>query len=110
MAVKAVGRLIESIRLNGVVDAAEPFLPPLERFDSLAPDEALASWMLSAALEHLERRGWLSSFYAGPSALDRLQTIHALGFGSPDMERRLDLVWLRINLARAAKGLPPIAG
>jgi FkbM family methyltransferase len=107
--VDAVGRLIESIRVNGVVHADEPFLPPLERFDSLAPGEALAGWMLSAALEHLERRGWMSSFYAGPTALDRLQAIHDLGFSSSDMERRLNLVRLRIDLARAAKGLPPLA-
>ena len=110
VAVNALNRLTESIRLTGVVDPNEPFLAPLERFDSIAPGEALGNWILGAALEQLEQRGWYSSFYAGPSALDRLEAIHALGFGSPAMERRLELVRLRINLARAAKGLPPIAG
>jgi FkbM family methyltransferase len=110
VAVNALNRLIESIRLTGVVDPNEPFLAPLERFDSIAPGEALGNWILGAALEQLEQRGWYSSFYAGPSARERLEAIHALGFGSPAMERRLELVRLRINLARAAKGLPPIAG
>jgi hypothetical protein len=91
------------------VDPNEPFLAPLERFDSIAPGEALGSWILGAALEQLEQREWFSSFYAGPSSRDRLEAIHALGFGSPAMERRLELVRLRIDRARAAKGLPPIA-
>lgn len=109
VAVNALNRLIESIRLTGAVDPNEPFLAPLERFDSIAPGEALGSWILGAALEQLELRGWFSSFYAGPSARDRLEAIHALGFGSPAMERRLELVRLRIDRARAAKGLPPLA-
>jgi hypothetical protein len=108
VAVNALTQLLESIRLKGV-DPNEPFLAPLERFDSIAPGEALVGWILGAVLEQLEKRERYSSFYTGPSALDRLEDIHTLGFGSPEMDRRLDLVRLRINLARAAKGLPPIA-
>jgi FkbM family methyltransferase len=109
VAVRALTQLLESIRLTGVVDPNEPFLAPLERFDSIAPGEgALGNWILGAVLEQLEKRERLSSFYAGPSARDRLEAIHALGFGSPEMERRLDLVRLRIDRARAKKGLPPI--
>jgi protein O-GlcNAc transferase len=110
VAVDALTRLVESLRHSGVVDPNEPFLAPLERFDSIAPGEALGNWIMGAILEQLEKREHYSTFYAGPGALDRLQAIHALGFGSPEMERRLDLVRLRINSARAAKGLPPING
>jgi FkbM family methyltransferase len=108
VAVNALAQLVESIRLNGGVDSNEPFLAPLERFDSIEPREPLHTWILGAVLEQLEKRERLSSFYAGPTARDRLEAIHALGFGSAEMERRLDLVYLRINKARAAKGLPPI--
>jgi FkbM family methyltransferase len=104
VAVGALSRLVEYIRQTGAVDANEPFLAPLERFDSIAPGKALGDWILAAALEQLERRERLSSFYAGPSALGRLETIHALGFGSPEMERRLELVRLCIAQATAAKG------
>jgi protein O-GlcNAc transferase len=107
VAVSALTRLIESIRQTGVVDPNEPFLAPLERFDSIAPGEALGNWILGAALEQLERRERPSSFYAGPSALGRLEFIHALGFGSPEMERRLELVRLCIAQATAAKGQRP---
>lgn len=106
--VKALTQLVESIRRDGGVDPNEPFLAPLERFDSIAPGDTMGEWIVGAILEQLEKREWLSTFYAGPSALDRLEAIHALGFGSPEMERRLDLVHLRINRARVAKGLPPI--
>jgi FkbM family methyltransferase len=108
VAVDALTRLVEFLRRSGVVDPNEPFLAPLERFDSIAPGEALGNWIMGAILEQLEKREHYSTFYAGPGALDRLQAIHALGFGSSEMQRRLHLVRQRINLARAAKGLPPI--
>ena len=99
--VNSLARLAESIRLTGKVDANEPFLAPLERFDTIPPGEMLGNWILAAALEQLEQRERFSSFYAGPSALDRLEAIEALGFGSPSMKRRLELVRLYIDRARS---------
>jgi hypothetical protein len=109
VAVKALTRLAEVIRQAGALDPNEPFLAPLERFDSIDPREALGNWILSAVLEQLERRERFSSFYAGPSALERLELIHTLGFGSPEMGRRLELVRLCIAQARASKGQRPTA-
>ena len=103
VAVDALARLVESIQQAGAVDPNEPFLAPLERFDSIAPGDALGKWIVAAVLEQLERRERLSTFYAGPAALSRLEAIHALGFGSPEMERRLELVRLCIAQATAAK-------
>jgi FkbM family methyltransferase len=102
-AVDALKRLVEFIRQTGEVDKNEPFLAPLERFDSIAPRESLDNWILGAVLEQLERRERFSSFYAGPSALQRLEDIHTLGFGSPEMGRRLELVRLCIAKARRAR-------
>jgi protein O-GlcNAc transferase len=107
VAVDALTRLSESIRQMGAVDPNEPFLAPLERFDFIAPREAFGDWILGAVLEQLERRERFSSFYAGPGALGRLEAIHGLGFGSPEMERRLELVRLCIAQATAAKGHRP---
>ena len=103
VAVNALARLAASIRQTGAVDAGEPFLAPLERFDSVAPGESLGPWILGAVLEQLERRERFSSFYAGPGALERLEAIHTLGFASPEMSRRLELVRLCIAQATAAK-------
>ncbi len=99
--VNALTQFVESIRLTGTVDRSEPFLAPLGRFDSITPGEALGNWVLAAVLEQLERRERFSSFYAGAKALDRLEAIEGLGFGSADMARRLELVRLCINRARS---------
>jgi FkbM family methyltransferase len=109
VAVNALTQLLESIRRTGTVDPNEPFLAPLERFDSIVPGEALGSWLLAAVLEQLEQRERLSSFYAGARALERLEAIHALGFGGPGMERRLELVRLCIDRARSANNRRPTA-
>jgi FkbM family methyltransferase len=94
--VRALAQLLSYIRHAGV-DPDEPFLPPLERFDSISCGEEPARWLVAAVLEQLERRERFSSFYAGPAARERLEDIHALGYGSPEMERRLDLVRLRFD-------------
>lgn len=106
--VNALTQLLDSMRLTGTVDRSEPFLAPLARFDSIAPREALGNWILAAVLEQLEQRERLSSFYAGAGALERLEAIHALGFGSPAMQRRLELVRLCMDRTRArmARGQP----
>jgi hypothetical protein len=43
-------------------------------------------------LEELERLGSFSSFYTGASALQRLQIIRELGFGSSEMAAPFELV------------------
>ncbi len=89
MALQALGDMM----LQGkAVDCDEPFLAPGARFDAIAPGKDLGDWVLAAVLEELERLGSLSSFYTGPAALPRLETIHRLGFGSAEMARRLKMV------------------
>jgi FkbM family methyltransferase len=100
--VTALKQLLEYIRRAGV-DPSEPFLPPPERFDSIPCGAELVPWLVAAVLEQLEKREHYSTFYVGPTALGRLEDIHALGFGSPEMERRLDLVRLRIDYARRSQ-------
>ncbi len=96
MSVNALKLLLTHIHKNGV-DVSEPFLAPLERFDSIVPDAEPARWLVAAVLEQLEHRELYSSFYAGPNARERLEDIHALGLGSAEMSRRLDLVRRRFG-------------
>ncbi len=95
----ALKQLLEYIRQAGI-DPNEPFLPPPERFDSIPFGADPVPWLVAAVLEQLEKREHYSTFYVGPTARERLEDIRALGFASPEMERRLDLVRLRIDLAR----------
>ena len=91
---RLVRRMLEE---KNTVDLSEPFLAPGERFDSIPPGDAIANWFLASVLEQLERLESYSSFYTGKSALQRLELISRLGFASPEMERRLQLVRTRFG-------------
>lgn len=97
LAVNALSQLSHSIFQRKTVDPDEPFLAPGVRFDSIPPGDALGNWVMSAVLEELERKGSFSSFYTGPSARQRLETIRDLGFGSPEMQWRLSLLQRRFG-------------
>lgn len=76
----------------------EPFLAPAARFDTLAPGNEINDWLLTAVLEAFEQLGSFSSFHSKTTAQGRLETILARGFGSADMQRRLDLLLERLRL------------
>jgi protein O-GlcNAc transferase len=96
IAVNALGQLANNVLQQNQVDPDEPFLAPCERFDLIPPAvKQVRNWILAAVLEELERLCAFSSFYTGPSALQRLELIQNLGFGSDEMKRRLQLVRTR---------------
>jgi protein O-GlcNAc transferase len=97
IAVKALSQLCNTIFERRQINPTEPFLAPGERFDSVPPNNSIGNWIAAAALEEFERQSAFSSYYTGMSALQRLQIIRKLGFGSPEMNRRLDLVQRRFG-------------
>jgi protein O-GlcNAc transferase len=98
LAVFALEKLSDAILKDHQVDLSEPFLAPGQRFDTLAPGAEIEKWILAATLEELERLGSFSSFFTtGAGAGQRLEKIHALGFGSAEMERRWQLFQKRLN-------------
>lgn len=96
IAVNALSHLCNAIFQQQEVDTSEPFLAPGARFDTVDPGEAIGNWVLAGALEELERLGSFSSFYTAADALQRLQIIRDLGFGSGEMDRRLSLLEERL--------------
>jgi hypothetical protein len=96
--VAALKQLLALIHQAGI-DPQEPFLAPIERFESISIENEMVRWLVAGVLEQLELREWFSSFYAGPSAREQLEDIHRFALGSPEMKRRLDLVRRRINEA-----------
>lgn len=102
ISVGALKQLLAQIYQTGI-DLEEPFLAPLERFESIQMENDGARWVVAGILEQLELREWYSTFYAGPSARERLENIHAFALGSPEMERRLELVRRRISEANQKK-------
>lgn len=99
LAVDALDYLSNAISRHKQVDASEPFLAPGRRFDSVPPGKSIANWVLASILEELERLASYSSFYTGVTALQRLKAIRTLGFGSAEMERRLQLLQRRFGLS-----------
>jgi hypothetical protein len=80
--VGALKQLLALIYQVGI-DPHEPFLAPLERFESIPTENDVARWLVAGVLEQLELREWYSTFYAGPSASGRLEDIHRFALGSP---------------------------
>jgi FkbM family methyltransferase len=95
--VSALQQLAAVLMQNNTVDVSEPFLAPGERFDTISPGEQVGSWVLASVLEQLERRSYYSSFFAESAGLQRLELIGKLGFASPEMVRRLELVQTRLG-------------
>jgi FkbM family methyltransferase len=94
---QALANLGEGLVRNGQVDPTEPFLAPLQRFESVDPGSSIGAWVLAAVLEAQERRGSHSSFFTGNSARARLEAIRDLGFGDAQMRRRLEMVEMRFG-------------
>ena len=97
MAVSALQKLTAALQQHQRVDLREPFLPPALRFDTAPTRGAIGDWVLNAVLEELERLGAYSSFYTGAAARARLAMIESLGFGNPEMTRRLRLLDARFG-------------
>jgi FkbM family methyltransferase len=100
VSVMALSKVFDLAKARGKVDPGEPFLAAGERFDTLDPGDSPANWVIGSVLEELERSGWFSSYYSGASARGRLELIRKLGFGSPEMARRLALVEQRFSPVR----------
>ena len=92
LAVEALNELTNHISKTSEINPREPFLLPSRRLESVPPGAGLADWIFTSILESLESFSAFSSFYTRTSAVKRLQMIQSLGFASPEMTRRLDLI------------------
>ena len=98
ISVVALQQLHKNITQTKNIDISEPFLTAGNRFDRIPPGNSIGVWVMAFILEEVERLSSFSSFYTGMSALERLETIKKLGFGSEEMERRLSLLRERFQL------------
>jgi FkbM family methyltransferase len=94
-AVAALGKLFDRLKIENRADFGEPFLAPGKRFDAVQPGANLRTWLMAAILEEYEHLAAYSSFFTGDASKSRLEAIASLGFGSQEMQRRLQLVQLR---------------
>lgn len=100
VAVQSLNALAKRIVQEGRADVAEAFLAASPRFEQIGVElPRLGNWLLGSIFEELERLGSFSSFYTGSAAKARLENIARLGFGSAEMQRRLQLLNQRIAAA-----------
>lgn len=104
VAVAALSQLIATLLKDFNPDLSEPFLPPQQRFDTVAPGEQTKNWIAASALEALELAEAYSSFYTGNASKQRLRVMANLGFASKEMTRRLYLVEARFPDPAPAPG------
>lgn len=97
VAVNALQQLGKTVSEKNQVNLSEPFLATGTRFDFLSPNQTIDRWVLASILEELERLRHYSSFYTGVSTQQNLEVIRDLGFGSAEMERRLQLLQTRFG-------------
>ena len=62
------------------------------------PKEKTVNFVWSSLLSSLEKIQYFSSFYAGNTSLDRLNTIIGTGFFDDEISRRRDLVIKRYSI------------
>lgn len=92
LAVQCLNHFVQHCTSGGTINVSEPFLVACARFEEVDPGKELGNWVVGSALEELEKSAAFSSFYSGPASMQRLLLIQQLGFGSPEMARRLTLL------------------
>jgi len=93
---EALRSLVGAIPHMSNDDFREPFLSPCSRFDTIDPNGSLHAWLMAASLEVLEINSSFSGFFTSPINPERLNYALNLGFDSPILRRRLNLITSRL--------------
>ena len=91
-AIKVLDLILKSIRGDGAIFAGEPFLAPTQEFESIDPGSKIGNWIVSAVLTAYERLRAYSSYFSKERTIFLVTKAKELGFCTPEMQRRLDLV------------------
>lgn len=90
-------KLAQTVSSRPALDPTEPFLSPHSRYDHVAPDGRLLNWTIAACTEAFERALGFSDYFVGSKALPVLEFFATLGFPSPQMARRRQLMRMRVG-------------
>jgi len=83
-----------------------PFLAVSNRFDNIEPGDAFAQWCLASVLDQRERLAAYSSYFRDERVLGSLEMLGQLPFQCAEMERRRQLVRIRLGLQAAPEPTP----
>lgn len=98
-AVQVLTFFLKSIDAHiGELIAGEPFLPPSKEYEKVSPGLIPQNWAIAAALDAYENLRSYSSYFVEPNqTLQIAQEIRRLGYSTPDMQRRANLVSRRVQ-------------
>jgi FkbM family methyltransferase len=103
--IQTVDTILKLIESGKTVMLSEPFVPVSERFDRIIPKE-MNKWLIASILEYRQKAKGFSSFYTGKSTLDQLEIMKGLGYQTPEMERRRQLIRMRYGLQNGPVATP----
>jgi len=109
VATEALIRALQVIEQTGRVRLVEPFLPASPRLDRIDPAGRVAEWFVTGLLEQRERLWAYSSYFVGKPGLAALEQMKRLGFQSAEMERRRQLVRMRLGQQAGPEPSPLLA-
>lgn len=101
-AVEALQMLADNIKQTNRISFGEPFLLSSSDFESIVLDnfeKQLPNLVFGSILHTLEMNDSYSSFYTGKNSLERLDAIKNLGIIDDEIDRRVNLINKRFNLA-----------
>jgi FkbM family methyltransferase len=99
-------QLLQILEPARSVDADEPFLVVTPRFENIDSSSDLTRWCLASVLEQHEILIAHSSYFMGPKALQRIEGMRSLGFLGAQMERRRQLIGMRLGLQPGPEPTP----
>lgn len=95
VAVQGLKRLLRILSQGEETAVDEPFLAVSPRFERIAPGADLVTWIEASAIERHQKLRAFSSYFFDQGSLPALERLRSLGFMTPEMERRRQLIRLR---------------
>lgn len=105
---QTINTILKLIESEKTTDLSEPFIPVSPRFDYIVPNE-INKWLLASLLEYREKAQAFSSYFTGKSSLNNLELIKQLGYQTPEMERRRQIVRIRHGLQNGPISNPSVS-
>ncbi len=97
---------------NMALQVTEPFLSPIQRYDaaSIDSDAAALRWVISAIMESKEVWSAYASYFSRSISLKFHENLIDLGYASPELVRRYQLLKVRSNKLTKIEHHPMIVG